>query len=334
MKLFHPKPKLGRSSVKEGFDNLPSAICFAGPNGTIMLCNRQMHRLCHILMGMDLQHISELRRGLEQPQPDVEVLDRDARIYRFPGRTLWQFSEAPITDADGNRYTQVQAIDVTELHEKRGELERDNRALTEANQRARKLYAELDQIVREKETLAMKVRVHDDMGQCLLSTRNLLLSKDSSLEDFRAGGRRWAETLRRITAAEGGPHARRGAGGSGLLSELIASAAEIGVRVQVQGELPGAEENARLMIAAMRECATNTVRHAGGSGMTVRITRTQKADIAVITNDGRPPVGEIVEGGGLSGLRRSVETRGGTMEVRGEPAFRLSIVLPREEAQR
>lgn len=330
MKLFHRTPRLGRSSVKEGFDNLPSAICFAGRSGAIMLCNRQMHRLCHVLMGMDLQHISELRRALDRPQPDVEVLDRAARIYRFPDHTLWQFAETSVTDADGNHYTQVQAIDVTELHEKRWELERDNRALAEANRRARKLYAELDQIVREKETLAMKMRVHDDMGQCLLSTQNLLLAKDAALEDFRAGGRRWAETLWRITAAEG--DARRG--GPDVLSELMVSAAEIGVRVQVRGELPEPGENARLMIAAMRECATNTVRHAGGSEMTVRLTRTQTADMAVITNNGAPPEGEIVEGGGLSGLRRSVENRHGTMTVRGEPAFRLSIVLPREEEQR
>lgn len=89
MKLFHRTPRLGRSSVKEGFDNLPPAICFAGRSGAIMLCNRQMHRLCHVLMGMDLQHISELRRALDRPQPDVEVLDRAARIYRFPDRTLW-----------------------------------------------------------------------------------------------------------------------------------------------------------------------------------------------------------------------------------------------------
>ena len=190
MSLFHRKPKLGRSSVKEGFDNLPSAICFAGGSGTIMLCNRQMYRLCHILMGMGLQHISELRHALNQPQPDVEVLDREARIYRFPDHTLWQFAETPITDMDGNHYTQVQAIDVTELHEKKAELEQDNQALAEANRRAQKLYAELDQIVREKETLAMKMRVHDDMGQCLLATRNLLLAKDATLEDFRSGGGR------------------------------------------------------------------------------------------------------------------------------------------------
>ena len=330
MSLFHRKPELGRSSVKEGFDNLPSGICFAGQSGTIMLCNRQMHRLCHILMGMDLQHIAELRQALDQPQPDVEILDKAARIYRFPDHTLWQFAETPITDREGNHYTQIQAIDVTELHERRAELERDNQALTEANRRAKALYAELDQIVREKETLALKMKVHDDLGQCLLSTRNLL-TQDSSLEDLRSGGRRWAETLGRITADEGGSDTRRG--GSDPLAELMASAAEIGVRVRLQGQLPALEANARLMIAAMRECATNTVRHAGGTEMTVQLTRTQKADIAVITNNGKPPEGEITEGGGLSGLRRSVENRHGTMTVRGTPAFRLSIVLPREGEQ-
>lgn len=332
MSLFHRKPKLGRSSVKEGFDNLPSAICFAGRDGIIMLCNLQMHRLCHVLMGMDLQHISELRHALDQPQPDVEVVDREARIYRFPDSTLWQFAEDLITDADGNRYTQVQAIDVTELHEKKAELERENQKLAEANQRAKKLYAELDQIVREKETLAMKMRVHDDMGQCLLATRNLLLAKDATLEDFRAGGRRWAETLRRINVAEQGPGVR--CDRADPLKDLMASAWEIGVRVRIQGELPKGNANAQLMIAAMRECATNTVRHAGGSEMTVQLMRTQKADIAVITNNGRTPEGEIVEGGGLSGLRRSVENRHGTMTVRSEPAFRLSIVLPEEGEQR
>ena len=119
-----------------------------------------------------------------------------------------------------------------------------------------------------------------------------------------------------------------------LTQENIGSCDLILLSIYPEGSVQWLEENARLMIAAMRECATNTVRHAGGSEMTVRLTRTQKADIAVITNNGKPPEGGIVEGGGLSGLRRSVENRHGTMEVRGEPAFRLSIVLPREEEPR
>ena len=78
----------------------------------------------------------------------------------------------------------------------------------------------------------MKMRVHDDMGQCLLATRNLLLAKDATLEDFRAGGRRWAETLRRINVAEQGPGVR--CDRADPLKDLMASAWEIGVRVRIQ----------------------------------------------------------------------------------------------------
>lgn len=333
MKLFYRQARLGRSSVKEGFDNLPSGICFADCNGSIILCNRQMHRLCHLLMGTDLQHIFELRQALKEPQSGVTVMDEATMIYHFPNNSLWQFSETAITDAEGNKYTQIQAISVTELYEKRAELERENQALIKANTRAKKLYAELEQIIREKETLAMKMKVHDDMGQCLLSTRDLL-THDSSLEDYRKGGRRWAQALRMLSFADHSSYAEGPAASSDPLAELLASAAEIGVRINVQGELPPAKDNAYLLIVAMRECATNTVRHAKGNEMTVQLIQTRNTDIAVITNNGTPPNGEIIEGGGLSSLRRSVENRGGAMIIDSKPVFRLAITLPKEEEQR
>ena len=327
MKMVH-RPKIGRAAVKEGFDNLPSGICFADRNGTVILCNRQMHRLCYALLGMDLQHLPELRRGLENPRPGVDVIDREALIYRFPDNTLWQFAESPVTDRDSNIYTQVQAVDVTELYQKSAELEQENRALEEANARARRLYADIDQIVREKENLALKMRVHDDIGLCLLASRNLLM-QESTLEEYRRGGRRWEQAMQMIGIAD-----RSGDGSAsaaGALAELIAAAGEIGVRIQIQGELPTSEENAQLLIAAMGECATNTARHARGSEMRISLTRTRDADIAVITNNGQPPEAQIVEGGGLSGLRRRVEAAGGTMTVEWKPAFRLTVSLPGKE---
>ncbi len=326
MKMVFHRPKIGRAAVKEGFDNLPSGICFADRNGTVILCNRQMHRLCHVLLGMDLQHLPELRRGLDAPQSGVVVVDREARLCRFPDNTLWQFSEDIVTDGSGAAFTQVQAIDVTELHEKMEELERENRALEEANARARRLYADIDRVVREKETLDMKMRVHDDIGLCLLTSRNLLI-RGGTLEEYREGGKRWEQAVQMIGIAD-----RSGDGSAaGALAELIATAGEIGVRIDIQGELPTSEENARLLIAAMKECATNTVRHARGSEMRISLTRTRDADMAAITNNGQPPEREIIEGGGLSGLRRRVEAAGGTMTVEWKPAFRLTVSLPGKE---
>lgn len=333
MSWFLFKRTLGKAAIKEGIDNLPSGICFADHNGTIILCNRQMHRLCHILMGSDLQHIFELRRGLASPQPGVNALDSAELLFRFPDGTMWQFSETTTVDKDGSAYTQMQAVDVTELHEKSADLEKENLALREANTRARKLYAALDQIVREKETLAMKMRVHDDMGLCLLATRKLL-THGGSLEGYKKAGEHWASALEIIGIADRSGDVERPMTADESLTELIASTEEIGVHVTVEGALPEAKSAAYLMIVAMRECVTNMVRHAQGSEMTVNLTQTQNADVMQITNNGKRPEGEISEGGGLSGLRRSIENRGGTMTVESKPVFRLTVTLPRKEEKR
>ena len=332
MSLFPIKRKIGKAAIKEGMDNLPSGICFADRNGMIILCNRQMHRLCRALMGKDLQHIFELRHALAAPQPEVTVLDSTGYLYRFPDRTVWKFAETAVTDEDGNAYTQMQAIEVSELHEKGAELEKENLALQEANARAKKLYAELDQIVREKETLAMKMRVHDDMGLCLLTTRNLL-TQGGSLADYQKAGERWARALHLIGIADRSEYAARPVTAVESLADLIASTGEMGICITVEGDLPKAESAAYLMIVAMRECVTNMVRHAGGSEMTVHLTQTQAADIAQITNNGEKPRGKIIEGGGLGGLRRSIENMGGSMTIESEPAFCLTVTLPQKEGQ-
>ena len=332
MNWFRRRPRLGRSSVKEAFDNLPSGICFADRNGLIILCNRQMHSLCWDLLGTDLQHLEELRRALKSPQPGVTAAEERALLFRFPDGKLWQFAESAVTGAGIGQYTQVQAIDVTELHEKRGELEWENQALAEANARARRLYLELDQIVREKERLAMKMKVHDNLGLCLLSTRNLL-AQNSSLEDFRKGGKRWEQALQLIDIARSAETEDPIAAGDAL-SALIASAAEIVLQVYVKGDLPRSGEDAYLLIVAMRECVTNTVRHARGSKMDVVLTQAEHRYRMAITNNGKKPDVEIVEGGGLSALRRRIEDRGGNMAVESSPEFRLIVLLPEKEETR
>lgn len=40
---LHPD-HITRSSIKEGFDDLPAAVCYFTPDGIIRLCNRQMFR--------------------------------------------------------------------------------------------------------------------------------------------------------------------------------------------------------------------------------------------------------------------------------------------------
>ena len=63
----------------------------------------------------------------------------------------------------------------------------------------------------------------------------------------------------------------------------------------------------------------------------LELTKTPHALTAAITNDGLAPAGEVVEGGGLSALRRRIEGTGGAMQVESTPRFRLVITLPGKE---
>lgn len=323
------RERIGRASIKESLDNLPSGICFADQSGLVILSNKQMYRLCYTLMGVDLQHISELLDALEKPQAGIQSVDADTNVYRFPEGKVWKFTQSSITDADGNAYTQVLAVDVTALYEKGDELEQENRRLEEVNARARNLYAQLDDIVREEENFAVKTHVHDEMGELLGLTRNMLTQRELPPERLKALGKRWehiGDTLGAVGKQDGDAF-----DSDKTLAELTERIAGIGVALHVRGEFPQKSGAAYLLTAAVRECAINTVRHAKGSEMTVELTKTPHSLTASITNDGLTPAGEVVEGGGLSALRRRIEGTGGAMQVESTPRFRLVITLPGKE---
>ena len=210
MKPLCKRARINRMSIKESLDNLPSGVCFARENGTLILCNRQMQRLYRRLAGTDLQRLSELRRAVAQPGGGISVLDAGAHILRFPEGRVWQFTESIATDAYGRRYTQALAQDITELADRRARLERENAALLDANARARKLYHELDDMVREEETLAMKMRLHDEIGVGLLSARKAL-EEGAPLAALQRCGAAWAAIAGIFRTAEtgGGADTRR-----------------------------------------------------------------------------------------------------------------------------
>ena len=110
-----------------------------------------------------------------------------------------------------------------------------------------------------------------------------------------------------------------------------AMAREIGVEVEIFGELPDALRLRLLLGQAIRESAANTVKHAGGSRLF--LSSRKEADLwqVELRNNGRPPKGELLESGGLLSLRRMTETTGGTMQVQSMPEFRLILTLPAKD---
>ena len=75
----------------------------------------------------------------------------------------------------------------------------------------------------------------------------------------------------------------------------------------------------------------DTVRYADASELYVDFHESEKEATVTVANTGKVPEGEIVEGGGLSTLRRKVERAGGMMLVCSRPAFKLTVTVPKRK---
>ena len=86
---LHPD-HITRGSIKEGFDDLPAAVCYFTPDGIIRLCNRQMFRVYRALSGRDLQSLKELHQQVWAPAPETPVLPavQDAKLIQT-GTSGW-----------------------------------------------------------------------------------------------------------------------------------------------------------------------------------------------------------------------------------------------------
>lgn len=307
-----------RVAVKEAFDNLPSGICFFDKNGMVKLCNYQMHRLVYLLAGKDLQCLEEMREILEE---GVSPEHRQHDIFLLPDGSAWRFAGEKITTGEGETYLQVTAADVTQLYYKQQELEQDNRMLEEYAQRMRRLSANIITLIREEEILNVRMRVHDDIGRCVIAARQLL-QQHRPMEELDLTT--WKNAVRLLK------HDTECAEEVSPLARLAAAAESIGIRIRFEGEFPANAAAAALLEAAVRECMTNAVRHAGATELYVKLACGRGTASAQITNNGAPPQQEVIEGGGLSSLRVRICRKGGTVGIQSLPRFELTVSVPTE----
>ena len=310
--------------IKESFDNLPIAACFFDKNGVVRLINRRMLAIANWLRKGGIQSLAEMRDALRSPPANVRCLDPRLWIYRFPDGKALRFAQEQITTKAGVRYTQITAADVTELIRKQNQLKAENAKLAEANERLRRLLVQMPEIIREEETLAMKLRVHDDIGHSILAARRVLLQQ-TDLKELRANAALWEQSISvlfrssQITAQ------------SEPLEAAKKRAEELGVRVLLTGREPQRQWIRTLSALAICECAANCVRHADGTELYVHFRQKPDCMEVALTNNGAAPKEKITEGGGLSMLRQRIEEAGGKMEVWSIPRFTLMLSLPEQE---
>ena len=313
---------LGRDSIKQALDMLPSGICYFAPSGRVKLCNRQMDSLFHTISQGDLQTLAELQDALSDCDACSGVirLSWERQTYLFPDGKAWRYRQSEVKASDGATYTEAVFSDITELYNKNLELKAQIKQLNAISRELKWLSDNALILTREKEVLSAKTKLHDDMGAGLIAIRHIL--HHNRTEEEANAMDLFRQAVSAIKYDNAYPRGRS------ELDRFLHDAEAIGIKVNLSGDLPEQEELRHVMILAMRECLTNSVRHAGAT--TIHITAEKKGDsVSVkITNDGRSPETEVVPKGGLHNLYRHIIDFGGTMEIQSKPSFALTVVLP------
>ena len=338
------RDKLSPGSVKESLDALPDGVCFFSEDGRILLSNRRMQHISSDITGIGILNGEKLWRCIEEKSVKTDV--SDGLVILTSDSKVWNVRRSEI-EAEGNRINEIVALDVTEQYELRRELEERNERLNSVNERLRIFSRDMSRLTAEKELLDAKIKVHDDLGRSLLAFRAYLTAEPSKRDRSKLLPL-WRYVIS-VMKKETAP--------SEEWDAIEKTAESLHIQIEINGDLPDgladlpvSGEVRSAIMAAIRECLTNTARHARGDRLFVLIKcgAEQGADHAStsgsssasgtapcddaphgirieITNNGRAPLVPIQEAGGLSNLRHMVERAGGIMTIESSPQFLLRL---------
>lgn len=313
------RKSINSTSIKEAFDNLPTGVCFFNESGLAVLCNRAMHRFSYAVCGKDIQYITDLQDCLEDSFIPIDGIVKDGKIFTTTDGKAWQLEKRAVADEKGV-YTQFIALDVSDLQRNRMELIEENAHLHRVQADLKRLSANVVAVTREEEILNTKMRVHDEMGRCLVEARKYLSGGNKSIpESVVYSWHRAVSMLKYNNDADE----------DDMFSQIRRTCEAIKLDYKQMGMIPKEDSVAYILACAVRECVTNAVRYAEASELYARFTEDQDTASVEVTNNGRRPDSEIVEGGGLSTLRRRVEYAGGSMNVQSFPFFKLTVTVPK-----
>ncbi|MBR5448028.1 MAG: hypothetical protein IKV40_06360, partial [Clostridia bacterium] len=321
---FGQRIGINNTSVKEAFDNLPTGVCFFNTSGLPVLCNLAMYRFSFAVSGKDVQYITDLEECLAEDFVPMDGVKRDGKAFILPDGRVFQIERRELSQINEEDYVQFIVSDITELYGTRCELTEENSQLRKVQQELKRLSANVVTITREEEILNTKMRVHDEMGRCLVAAQKHLrddASGEGVGEEIVTAWQRAVSMLKYNNEAND----------DDMMSQIRQTCEYINLRLIETGELTSSEDVAYVLACAVRECMTNAVRYAGADELYADFSETDQDATVVLTNNGKVPDGDIVEGGGLSTLRKRVERSGGVMTVSAAPRFKLTVTVPKNK---
>ncbi|MBO4421042.1 MAG: hypothetical protein J5783_04390 [Lachnospiraceae bacterium] len=339
-------------SVKQGLDAMEEGICFYTENGLPQFTNKYMNDVSLAISGRTIVDASgfwnDLQRGYIDKKCRIITSIDDMVIVKTPEKVC------AISNRDiGGELKEMVMVDITSEYGTFEELLGKYESLEQQQERLKEYNKNVTQATIERELLNAKIHIHDELGEILLAAKRFIQNKDRE--------EKAAKEIRNIKTAEAETNGAPGRGdidrrtvtelwlkNLSLLgvereqteedeyAEIYRAASDIGMKIEVTGELPQEGKAKSVTASAMHECLTNTFRHAGGdtvyveSVKVIENTETGKNSsgyILTFTNNGKPPEGDIEERGGLKSLRKMAEDAGFDMKIETAGGFKLILNL-------
>ena len=330
--------------IWQAVEKIPVGLCIALEDGYPIMTNQKMHDTISLLFGhtvvnaeelwdelchypAESDHAGALQERLRDSSLELETEQGRVsdRILRLPDQTVVRFRRRLLIEEGQPTYIQIAMRDITSLERSITQTERENEHLTRQIRRQQGILREIVEINNEQERLSAKMKIHDELGRCLLMTERALDGKTTeSIPQMISIWERLGKNLLDASvdrSATDHPH----------LKELERVASLIGCSIQYKGAPPEGETAELLFYSTIREALSNAVRHAGADRLYVQ-TRTEADRYCVeITDNGRrrnPNDGELLLGDGLRNLQQKLEKHGASMEIRNENGVKLNVVIP------
>lgn len=309
------KQHLGKTSIKEGIDKLPTGLCFYYNNGRTILTNMIMNDICSSITGQPLINgkvfYDACCNGVTTEE-NVFIKTGNQPIIKLKNGTIKSFKCSEIEEG----VYELIAIDVSSQYELGIKLENKNEELKNMNARLAEYGKHIERMTRDKEILTAKIRIHDELGHLLLFLKkNLQTNSNDSEKELMLS--KW----RKVTTLLANEHEDIN------IEQLSSYAIALGIDLKINGKIPSEKHLQEVIYIAIMECLTNTYAHAKGELLLITIKEDNDNYKISCMNNGTIPTKPIKEGGGLSGLRNMIERINGTMKIEIEPQFVLTIIL-------
>lgn len=333
-------------SIKESIDLLPDGVCFSTDRGMPILMNSRMRQLCTEFTGEGLMDTEKFWRDLRNGnvRKGIRPLKQREAAFIDTNGQVWDFRRSRLSYG-GEKVTEISAVNITTQYHLHKELVARYERLNDVNSRLHHFSEEVEKVTREKEILAAKIKLHDEIGRSLLILRSYLTeTPEKSIQTETPEKSIQTETPEKSAQTEKRDRSRllplwqyivTSMQEGTILKEredslllLKKEAADFNVDIFLEGLLPANPSVRNVIFAAVRECAGNTAKHARGDRLFITIHDTVENTEVFITNNGNTPGGSIHETGGLKNLRKMVEERGGSMQIKSSPVFVLHLCFP------